>query len=43
MRIRAKLLLLLLGIALVPLIVSSVLQRMSMRRLGTHLASRTRD
>ncbi|HUT56604.1 MAG TPA: SpoIIE family protein phosphatase [Phycisphaerae bacterium] len=43
MRIRAKLLLLLLGISLAPLLVSSVFQRMSVRRLGSHLAGRTRD
>jgi len=43
MKIRWKLLILLLVIALVPLILSSALERLAMRRLGQHLASSTRE
>lgn len=43
MRIRWKLLVLLLVIALLPLIVSNVISRLSTYRLGAQLASETRD
>lgn len=43
MKIRWKLLILLMAIALVPLIAASVLHRLSMRGLGSHLASGTRE
>ena len=43
MKIRWKLLILLLAIALVPLIVGASLHRNYTRRLGDHLASGRRD
>ncbi len=43
MKIRGKLLLLLLFIALVPLLASSLLHRHSIRQLGSHLAQDTRS
>ena len=43
MKIRWKLLILLLTIALVPLIVGAVLHRLGTRRLGSHLASGRRE
>ena len=42
MRIRSKLLILLLGIALVPLVVATTLQQIAMHRLGDRLATNTR-
>jgi len=43
MKIRWKLMILLLAIALVPLVIASAVHRASMRRLGHRLASGTRD
>ena len=43
MKIRGRLLILLLSIALVPLILSTVFHHISVRRIGSHLASDTRE
>ncbi len=43
MKIRGRLLILLLSIALSPLILSSVFHQISVRRIGNHLASETRE
>ncbi len=43
MKFRRKMMILLLVIALVPLILSSALHRLSMRQLGSRLATETRD
>jgi len=43
MKIRKKLMILLLGIALVPLVAASVLDRVATRKLGHHLAGQTRE